>query len=441
MKRASLGLVSAVAAFGLVGCNNYDLFRVAGYEQASFSNEADIIFVIDNSPSMVGESEALALTFNTFLDALIATEGSENGGSIGDAVGGYVTYVTDRGALIDYQMGITTTSVDTSGAPGDAGSLVGSPKIIARGDEDVSNTFTANLVCEAVCWKECTTDTEREETGDCIEDGEVDLDDPSEITVDYLHDVCGVDAWRQHCGSGNEEPIEAALLSLCRAVEEPPEFCYDAITNFDLEVDANTSDGLLREGATALIVILTDEGDSSRRLATGETNPNDYLELFDKFDLRYRFAVIGPPFESDSTDFDCIAGAQPWGAERLYEIADATDGFYRWLWSKDKDAEGSCTYEPEPFNEHLEELGRLLNDLLTNFPLQSVPDPSTIRAFVDDVEVTAAELDGKGDYGDGWSYDPSQNAVSFHGASIPDYNADVRIYYKPLEGQPRELPF
>ena len=88
-----------------------------------------------------------------------------------------------------------------------------------------------------------------------------------------------------------------------------------------------------------------------------------------------------------------------------------------------------------------EELGALLNDLLTNFPLQSVPDPSTIRVFVDDEEITAADLNGQGEYSDGWSYDPSQNAISFHGSAVPDYNAEVEIYYLPLSGMPRELPF
>ena len=57
----------------------------------------------------------------------------------------------------------------------------------------------------------------------------------------------------------------------------------------------------------------------------------------------------------------------------------------------------------------------------------------------DDVDAdpagTAAE------YGDGWSYSSSENAVIFWGAAIPDYNQEVRIYYRPLEDNPRELPF
>ena len=44
-------------------------------------------------------------------------------------------------------------------------------------------------------------------------------------------------------------------------------------------------------------------------------------------------------------------------------------------------------------------------------------------------------------FASGWSYDPSQNAVVFWGDDVPDYNADVRIFYRPLEGTPRDLPF
>ncbi len=229
---------------------------------------------------------------------------------------------------------------------------------------------------------------------------------------------------------------------MCRAVDEPPDFCYDAISNFE-SGDEGTNSGLLRETATALIVILTDEGDSSRRLATGETSPQEYLDLFDRFNARYRFAVIGPPYDaSDPQNQDCVAGAQPWGIARLYEFTDATDGLYEWLWDKDKEDDGSCAYTPTDFAETLENLGQLLNSLLTYFPLQSVPDPATIHAFVNDEEVPAASLsETTGEYGDGWSYDAAQNAVEFHGDYVPDYNADVRIYYKPLEGMPRELPF
>jgi hypothetical protein len=42
---------------------------------------------------------------------------------------------------------------------------------------------------------------------------------------------------------------------------------------------------------------------------------------------------------------------------------------------------------------------------------------------------------------EGWAYDPGENAVIFYGNAIPQYGEEVRIYYRPLEGNPRTLPF
>jgi hypothetical protein len=99
------------------------------------------------------------------------------------------------------------------------------------------------------------------------------------------------------------------------------------------------------------------------------------------------------------------------------------------------------------FSDHLIDLGELLNSLLSSFKLRSIPDESTIRSFVDGVEIPKAELlsgspgTSSALYGDGWSYDPSENAVTFWGSAIPDFNQAVEIIYLPLEGNPRDFPF
>ncbi len=61
--------------------------------------------------------------------------------------------------------------------------------------------------------------------------------------------------------------------------------------------------------------------------------------------------------------------------------------------------------------------------------------------FVARAVETINEDTGETGFEDGWSYLAAENAVQFHGEAIPDYNADVRIYYRSLEGMPRELPF
>ena len=62
----------------LAGCNHYDLFRVAGYQQEDFTNNADIVFVIDNSGSMAQENAALIDNLDVFIQQLAGSGGSSS---------------------------------------------------------------------------------------------------------------------------------------------------------------------------------------------------------------------------------------------------------------------------------------------------------------------------------------------------------------------------
>jgi hypothetical protein len=88
----------------------------------------------------------------------------------------------------------------------------------------------------------------------------------------------------------------------------------------------------------------------------------------------------------------------------------------------------------------------LLQNLSTTFPLSSVPIKETLQVAIDDKPVERATEEGLDRlglpvYSDGWTYRADENAVVFHGNAIPSPNADVRVYYLPLDGMPRELPF
>jgi hypothetical protein len=456
---------SAVALLLLTACNQYEYFRLAGYEQAAFLNEADILFVVDNSPSMFDEASALGLNFNAFVERLVdpqegtgvSTEG------LADAVDNYVLYVTQRGRFIDYQLAITTTSADPNEdsngdgdvvEPGEVGTLTGSPDIIHEDTSpDVAGDFVANVLCDSTCWPgEC----QGEETDGCIpydpyyECG----DDPGEqVTWDYLECICGASWDPPECGSGNEEGLESALLALCRAVESPPEFCYDHDGSPFVDGDVGSNQGLIRDNANIIVVIVSDEGDSSRLLPTGEDDPSAYLELFDEFDNRVTFAVIGPNYDPEDHSFDCNSGGgTSWGTRRYQLAAEATGGFFSPIETCTAD-DGTCSgetelCEPSDFAVHLQDLGDLLNSLLNQFPLQSIPDPDTILVYVDGIEIPESscencEVDSIGEpiWGDGWTYETGENSVYFHGTSVPDYNADVRIYYRPVSELPRSLPF
>ena len=59
----------------------------------------------------------------------------------------------------------------------------------------------------------------------------------------------------------------------------------------------------------------------------------------------------------------------------------------------------------------------------------------------EDTRAAEDQITGDPIYEEGWAYDPGTNAVVFYGTTIPQYGEEVRIYYRPLEGMPRELPF
>ena len=421
----------------LLACNQYEMFRLAGYEQASFSNDADIVFIIDNSSSMTDEAVDLAENFDVFVDQLTSTEGGRlPQGDLSQAVDAYVLYTSQRGRFIDYNMGITTTSVEIPGGnpnlPGTYGGLVGTWPVIDPSFEDVEGTFKENLLCEATCWDENLIPSDVNYDSDACEA-------PEQMNLQYLDCLCGLEEWEGNCGSGDEEHLEAAFMAMCRAVEDPPDDCLDGSTPFTSD-DIMSSPGLLRGDATVIFVIVSDEGDGSRRLVDNDEDPTLYLELLDQFGVNYKFAIIGPAYDKEAGSLACNSGgATTYGSERLQIVAEESGGFYRHI--AEKGAGGDC--QNSDFATHLEELGALLNELLVSFPLQSVPDVSTLLVYVDGQEIPGGEVNldtGEVDC-DCWTYDPSENSIMFHNAAIPDYNQDVEIFYEPLEGMPRQLPF
>jgi hypothetical protein len=432
----------ALAALLSAGCNRYAMFNVAGYEQATFSNDADILFVVDNSASMAEETSALALNFNVFIDTLASAQGATPATeTLSDAVDNYVVYTSQRGKFLDYNLALTTTSVDYAGGvtpdvdDGEAGLLLGDPKVVAKGTAGESDLFRRNLLCDAIPWN--SSDLPSDPSYTCG------ADPGGVITQEYLDCECGLGEWENDSGSGQEEPLEAALMALCRSVEEPPEACYDPLSPF-AGSESQKNEGFLREEGTVVVVVVTDEGDNSRRLPQGEADPQPYLDALADFPKPVKLVAIGPNWDPAAGEVKCASTAVPtWSVDRLQSVAAITGGFYKPI--AVEGASGDC--EPSNFAEHLEDLGALLQNLTTAFQLQSIPDIGTIRVWVDDEEIDTAPIlnadveDQEPIYGDGWTYDSAQNAIVFWGKAIPDYNAEVRIYYRPLEGKPRELPF
>lgn len=446
-------LPSCLLAVGLTlaaGCNDYQMFRLAGFAQEDFSNRADLLFLADSSPSMFREAGVVASNFDQFVQRLISPSGldPDETSPVSRASADYILSKSNRGAVVDFQIAMTSIDMTNDNEPGDNGSLYegSGRKIIERDDPDVSEAFQYHLLCEATCYLGPNGSLpSKNDIG--LSDWECgDELDGAEVFFEYNDCLCGGrEVWTNNCGSGQEEPLEAALLAMCRTldpedtsanVQELLDICEDR-SAFVRERDALTNEGMLREDATLVAIIVTDEGDGSRRLTQGEADPQPYLDLYRRFPTRMTWAVIGPNVER------CNGfGATRWGTERFHRLVNETNGMYDDI-ETEPDDDGNC--DIADFNESFRRLGELLAGLLEAFPLQAVPDVETIRVFVEGRQVRQSEEvigdTGATSFTDGWSYDPSRNAVRFHGEALPDFGERVRIYYLPLEGMPRSLPF
>ena len=432
----------------LSGCNRYALFNKAGYEQAAFSNNADILFVVDNSASMYQETGALGTSLDAFIERLTSTDGAVAvTETLTDAVDNYITYTQERGKFLDYRIGITTTTPDdklSNGMdPGEGGRLIGPP--IVKDDPDVAGAFREAILCDTTAWP---PDLPRTNSGAITDCSTV----PDEgITQEYLDCVCGFDTWSENAeGTGTEEHLESALMALCRSVENPPDACFEDTwrsvfpdVNPANEPGENYNEGFIRDDSTVVVVIVTDEGDSSRRIPQTGTDidlATEYIKAFSQFDNNIKVVGIGPLYEPGVDNQPrCVDGAGFGGylVERIINATEETGGFYRYI--VEEDAGSGCANSD--FSEHLTELGALLEDLDTAFQLQSVPDVSTNGEEVPKAPPIFNESTGETTYSEGWSYDSGKNAVVFWGKWIPDYNADVEIFYRPLSDKPRDLPF
>ncbi len=280
----------------LSGCFVTDANLDAWFGTDGAATPVDLLLVVDNSDGMKDEAEALWSATDGFPDAL-------------DAAG------------LDWTLSITTTTVDytageTAGVdPGEAGSLVAATVVPGAGAAEAVKTA---LVCGAVCWDEGALASD---PGFNCETSE-----PTSVSREYLDCVCGVDDWQNHCGSGQEEPIEASVLAACRAIEDPPEACfsYDSTPTAIDAGDAGSNDGMLREGARWHTLVLTDEGDGSPRLETGDTDVTLYASLLDELSSGATFSALAPDAE-----FICNGGgAQTWAVARLVDLSAASGGGY-----------------------------------------------------------------------------------------------------------------
>ena len=432
MRAFVLGAAALLAS--QASCNTYELFRVAGYAQETFTNRADVLFVIDNSESMVEQSESLAVNFSDFISTLEGVSDRRTFNGLDDAVTNYLEESNIISRSVDFQFSTTTTDVDET-----EGQLVG--PIVRRTDDNIVRSFLSGLTCGATCFNE-QYPLPRQANYRC--------GDPlgNFLSVDYMDCLCGEGQWfGANCGSAVEEGLEAVFLTMCRAVDNPPRACFEDVLDDKGEVfepallsnnDRGTNAEVLRDNANLIVVIVSDEGDNSRRLQNREEIPDVYVDLYQQFGRPMTWVYIGPALNESQTDLECPGTGSDFGVIRYNYMSFITGG--RVIDILDEDC------NPRDFDEALTELGELLQNLLTSFALQSIPVQDTISVIVDGRKVDRAENLGVGafgldEYSDGWSYRPEDNSIQFWGNAIPPYEATVEVYYQPVDGIPRELPF
>ena len=173
-------------------------------------------------------------------------------------------------------------------------------------------------------------------------------------------------------------------MALCRAEETHQMLAMKSMpvhpTVFT-DADIGTNDGFLRDDSTVVIVILGDEGDTSRRIPNGSADVTPYLDAFEQFERNIKIVSLGPNLVPDDDgigySLPCNnGGSTDWAAKRLLDISGQTKGFYRYL---EEEIDGECALSD--FAVHLDKLGDLLNNLDTSFQLATIPDITTIPSL------------------------------------------------------------
>ena len=304
-------------------------------EEASDPVKVDILLVLDNSDSMSDEAAGVMMNIHH-----LVTDGG-SGPSFGSVEG------------IDYRVAVTTTSAVfpeahgfTNGVdPGESGTFAGT--VVTPDTSSGARALNQNVACWATCWHAYEMESNPNYTGtssDCpMPDGGA--------TIQYVDCLCNgieypVDTdWDDSdlCGSGQEMQVEAALLAMCRAVDAPPDICFEQLGVGPEALDdwEGSNAGWLRDDSSVVVIMITDEGDASPLFETGQDDATQYLAAFDAFERPVKFMAIGPDYDCDADgncDLPCNnGGATPNGIKRLMNMVEATGGIYGSITDEDCD--------------------------------------------------------------------------------------------------------
>ena len=422
--------------------------------------------------------------------------------TLSDAIDVYEQFLGNRTQFLNYQMGVTTSQAtpcandpDAYAGCEDSVGNTGRLRSLANAADDVSHppTFlypdSETLVEDFKNLVNVGVDGSNVEYGFWVSTlaicASLDLPFDSDFT-DWGSDTLFT------C-SGTNWDLSHPWAPFCRCL--PQEF-YD----YNVVVDENGDERrFLRDNSTLVVIAVTDEGDSTPHLGTAEWPWADeieadcvigepwpvsvqeqcenatsitcenyckieyFLDFYESIDRRVVFAVMGPGAELNTDQQGNVTltsvcndqNSSPQELEFYLWGAELTNGMYAPIDVPISGDTAPC--EDADFNQALSDLGRLVSNLSSGWHLSTVPDLGTVSVFIQGLEVPPAECDpeydecppeepptctGSPSAGlNGWTYDESAQSIQFHGDCIPDFNQVVDIYYLPLSGGGRPLPF
>ncbi len=220
----------------------------------------DLLLVIDTSGSMKEESSAVLLGASDVI------------GALGDT---------------DWQIAVTTTSASFGSGltpdldPGEAGTLSG--PVIVPGD-DAATGLREVLACTTIYWKDS----------------------------DLLSDPQYAAAADGSC------PLPSAAAAMCERGGDVPGDCFSTDSSISEDQAAVNAD-FWRDDALPRAVVISDEGDGSRRVTSSDADVTAYIDLYGQLSADFRLYVLGPAYPDG--DGSCLDSAQTWGVERYKNAA------------------------------------------------------------------------------------------------------------------------
>lgn len=209
-----------------------------------------------------------------------------------------------------------------------------------------------------------------------------------------------------------------------------------AFSSFKAALNSSLNSSFRRQGAFLAIIILSDEDDFSdstrpegswtlRGGVADHSYTNSHLETVNSY-VSYLDTLTGttdPNLRKYNVsavaviDNNCLTAHKRDTTEtiigqRYISLANATGGVLADLCSPS-------------YATALTQIQQKIVELSTQFVLSRVPDPASIRVWVDGASVP-------NDATNGWTYVSSSNSVVFHGTAIPEQGASINVTFDPV---------